>query len=141
MLSLSESSSHLRRLSVLSIACDIQCYSCVSPLLLLPARPCQRCIKRGIASNCTEGHRKKAKYLLDDEELGMRPFRHTMPFIVDEASYWSRVFTEAMKRTKGAENTSDAKSAGSEPPTAPPAPGWLLAWPHSYVKHHRSYLM
>ena len=34
------------------------------------ARPCQRCIKRGMADNCTEGHRKKAKYLLDEEELG-----------------------------------------------------------------------
>ncbi|KAJ7647133.1 transcription activator of gluconeogenesis ERT1 [Roridomyces roridus] len=33
------------------------------------SRPCQRCIKRGIAANCTEGHRKKAKYLLDEEEL------------------------------------------------------------------------
>lgn len=33
------------------------------------ARPCQRCTKRGIANSCTEGHRKKAKYLLDDEEL------------------------------------------------------------------------
>ncbi|KAJ6499059.1 hypothetical protein C8R45DRAFT_980940 [Mycena sanguinolenta] len=33
------------------------------------ARPCQRCVKRGIAANCTEGHRKKAKYLLDEEEL------------------------------------------------------------------------
>lgn len=39
-------------------------------LTLCPARPCQRCIKRGIADNCTEGHRKKAKYLLDDDELG-----------------------------------------------------------------------
>lgn len=37
------------------------------------ARPCQRCIKRGIADNCTEGHRKKAKYLLDEEELGGSP--------------------------------------------------------------------
>ncbi|KAJ7446259.1 hypothetical protein B0H11DRAFT_2249075 [Mycena galericulata] len=34
------------------------------------SRPCQRCVKRGIAANCTEGHRKKAKYLLDEEELG-----------------------------------------------------------------------
>ncbi|KAJ6625450.1 hypothetical protein B0H10DRAFT_609824 [Mycena sp. CBHHK59/15] len=33
------------------------------------SRPCQRCVKRGIAANCTEGHRKKAKYLLDEEEL------------------------------------------------------------------------
>lgn len=37
------------------------------------ARPCQRCIKRGFADNCTEGHRKKAKYLLDEEELGAHP--------------------------------------------------------------------
>lgn len=42
----------------------------LTPFHHLPARPCQRCIKRGIANNCTEGHRKKAKYLLDDEELG-----------------------------------------------------------------------
>ena len=34
------------------------------------ARPCQRCIKRGIGDNCTEGHRKKAKYLLEETELG-----------------------------------------------------------------------
>jgi hypothetical protein len=34
-----------------------------------------RCVKRGIGDNCTEGHRKKAKYLLDDEELGMFPGR------------------------------------------------------------------
>ncbi|KAJ7680566.1 transcription activator of gluconeogenesis ERT1 [Mycena polygramma] len=33
------------------------------------SRPCQRCVKRGIAANCSEGHRKKAKYLLDEEEL------------------------------------------------------------------------
>ena len=36
----------------------------------LVARPCQRCIKRGMPNDCVEGHRKKAKYLLDDEELG-----------------------------------------------------------------------
>ncbi len=46
----------------------------VSEILLISrdhaARPCQRCIKRGMADNCTEGHRKKAKYLLDEEELG-----------------------------------------------------------------------
>ncbi|TFY58137.1 hypothetical protein EVG20_g8271 [Dentipellis fragilis] len=33
------------------------------------SRPCQRCTKRGIADTCVEGHRKRAKYLLDDEEL------------------------------------------------------------------------
>ncbi|KAF9222770.1 hypothetical protein BS17DRAFT_837772 [Gyrodon lividus] len=34
------------------------------------SRPCQRCVKRGMAGSCIEGHRKKAKYLLDDDELG-----------------------------------------------------------------------
>lgn len=53
----------------------IVCFSPLSSLpdpqaFLFPARPCQRCIKRGIANNCTEGHRKKAKYLLDEDELG-----------------------------------------------------------------------
>ncbi|KAJ7091207.1 hypothetical protein C8R44DRAFT_647623 [Mycena epipterygia] len=33
------------------------------------SRPCQRCVKRGIGANCTEGHRKRAKYLLDEEEI------------------------------------------------------------------------
>ncbi|KAF9517682.1 hypothetical protein BS47DRAFT_1371302 [Hydnum rufescens UP504] len=34
------------------------------------SRPCQRCLKRGMADSCVEGQRKKAKYLLDVEELG-----------------------------------------------------------------------
>ncbi len=55
----------------------LTCDDCAFPILSFYiklsatlARPCQRCIKRGIANNCTEGHRKKAKYLLDDDELG-----------------------------------------------------------------------
>ncbi|KAJ9109914.1 hypothetical protein QFC19_001894 [Naganishia cerealis] len=32
------------------------------------ARPCQRCVKKGMGSECTEGLRKKAKYLMDDSE-------------------------------------------------------------------------
>jgi len=40
------------------------------------ARPCQRCIKRGMPTDCVEGHRKKAKYLLDDEELGQYSLPH-----------------------------------------------------------------
>ncbi|RDB25289.1 Transcription activator of gluconeogenesis ERT1 [Hypsizygus marmoreus] len=46
------------------------CFHCQKAHLTCDdSRPCQRCTKRGIASNCTEGHRKKAKYLLDDDEL------------------------------------------------------------------------
>ncbi|SPO22129.1 related to transcriptional regulator rds2 [Ustilago trichophora] len=33
------------------------------------SRPCQRCVKKGLADSCMDGHRKKAKYLLDDDEL------------------------------------------------------------------------
>ncbi|ESK96568.1 transcription factor [Moniliophthora roreri MCA 2997] len=60
------------------------------------SRPCDRCIKRGIAANCTEGHRKKAKYLLDDEEL------------------------EQLKRNK-AQSTTTTNAPNTRPPT-PPAP-------------------
>ncbi|EDR11520.1 transcriptional regulatory protein [Laccaria bicolor S238N-H82] len=46
------------------------CFHCQKAHLTCDdSRPCQRCVKRGLASNCTEGHRKKAKYLLDEEEL------------------------------------------------------------------------
>ncbi|KAF7361675.1 Transcriptional factor [Mycena venus] len=50
------------------------------------ARPCQRCVKRGIAANCTEGHRKKAKYLLDEEELEKLKSRRGKSLSVPEAS-------------------------------------------------------
>lgn len=33
------------------------------------ARPCQRCIKRNLATSCTDGARKKAKYLQDIEGI------------------------------------------------------------------------
>lgn len=33
------------------------------------ARPCQRCVKKGLEATCTDGARKKAKYLLDETEL------------------------------------------------------------------------
>lgn len=33
------------------------------------ARPCERCVKKGLANTCTDGARKKAKYLLEDDEL------------------------------------------------------------------------
>jgi len=46
------------------------CFHCQKAHLTCDdARPCMRCVKRGIGDNCTEGHRKKAKYLLDEDEL------------------------------------------------------------------------
>jgi len=32
-------------------------------------RPCSRCVKKGLGDECTDGVRKRAKYLLDEEEL------------------------------------------------------------------------
>ncbi|CAD6911391.1 unnamed protein product [Tilletia controversa] len=36
------------------------------------ARPCTRCTKKGLAATCTDGQRKKAKYLLEEGELQER---------------------------------------------------------------------
>ncbi|KAJ2742530.1 Transcriptional regulator of nonfermentable carbon utilization [Coemansia sp. BCRC 34301] len=36
------------------------------------SRPCERCVKRGLAESCVDGTRKKAKYLLDAEERASR---------------------------------------------------------------------
>ncbi|KAK0534794.1 Transcriptional regulator of nonfermentable carbon utilization [Tilletia horrida] len=36
------------------------------------ARPCGRCVKKGLAATCTDGQRKKAKYLLEEDELQER---------------------------------------------------------------------
>lgn len=38
--------------------------------LLMKERPCTRCEKKGIGDQCVEGVRKKAKYLLEEEERG-----------------------------------------------------------------------
>lgn len=35
------------------------------------ARPCQRCIRKGLADQCVDGYRKKAKYLLEEDEMRM----------------------------------------------------------------------
>ncbi|PHZ11958.1 uncharacterized protein RHIMIDRAFT_287737 [Rhizopus microsporus ATCC 52813] len=44
------------------------------------SRPCQRCIKRDLASTCTDGVRKKAKYLQEDQILSFSSgFSSTTP--------------------------------------------------------------
>ncbi|KAL5523670.1 hypothetical protein ACEPAG_7843 [Sanghuangporus baumii] len=50
------------------------------------SRPCQRCIKRGMADKCVEGHRKKAKYLLDEAELEALKKGKTIPQNTPEGS-------------------------------------------------------
>ncbi|KAF8348318.1 transcription activator of gluconeogenesis ERT1 [Amanita rubescens] len=70
------------------------CFHCQKAHLTCDDCHVSDAIKRGIANNCTEGHRKKAKYLLDDEEL------------------------EQLKRSKSSTSTSPSTS---EQPPAPPA--------------------
>lgn len=43
------------------------------------ARPCQRCIKRDLASTCMDGVRKKAKYLQDTDGMSMHLEAPTKP--------------------------------------------------------------
>ncbi|EMD37851.1 hypothetical protein CERSUDRAFT_154783 [Gelatoporia subvermispora B] len=79
------------------------CFHCQKAHLTCDdSRPCQRCVKRGMADKCTEGHRKKAKYLLDEEEL------------------------EALKRQKSGEGSSkSAETAPIPPAQADPAPPYI----------------
>lgn len=71
------------------------CFHCQKAHLTCDdSRPCQRCVKRGMADNCTEGHRKKAKYLLDEEEL------------------------EALKRQKSGDGSSKSAEAPKQQPAA-----------------------
>ncbi|KAI0268780.1 hypothetical protein BC834DRAFT_653237 [Gloeopeniophorella convolvens] len=61
------------------------------------ARPCQRCSKRGMADSCVEGHRKRAKYLLGEDEL------------------------EVLKRQKTGASNNPPPPAQAPTPRAPPA--------------------
>ncbi|KAI0315956.1 hypothetical protein OF83DRAFT_1061189 [Amylostereum chailletii] len=83
------------------------------------SRPCQRCTKRGVADQCVEGHRKRAKYLLDEEELGRSPFAPlTFPFL--SPSPPPPPHTEVAKRQKKTDNNSVSSSSLPPPPTAVP---------------------
>ncbi|KAG2213643.1 hypothetical protein INT46_000818 [Mucor plumbeus] len=49
-------------------------------MIVLAARPCQRCIKRNLATTCTDGARKKAKYLQDIEDAATSSSSPGTPF-------------------------------------------------------------
>ena len=58
--------------------CDLGWVEWDKRLILGLARPCQRCIKRGLQESCQDGIRKKAKYLQDAID-GMSP--PSLPFL------------------------------------------------------------
>jgi len=46
------------------------CYHCQKAHLTCDdSRPCQRCVRKGLADQCVDGYRKKAKYLLEEDEI------------------------------------------------------------------------
>ncbi|ORX62851.1 hypothetical protein DM01DRAFT_1314495 [Hesseltinella vesiculosa] len=53
------------------------------------SRPCQRCIKRGLSTTCTDGTRKKAKYLQDVDESKVLPPQ-------PQSNYATETYTEPM---------------------------------------------
>ncbi|TBU33876.1 hypothetical protein BD311DRAFT_684352, partial [Dichomitus squalens] len=99
------------------------CFHCQKAHLTCDdSRPCQRCVKRGMADSCTEGHRKKAKYLLDEEEL------------------------EALKRgksgegsSKSSEPTTHSQPPDPSPPQQPPPPPSAPAHPQQYISPDAMY--
>ncbi|KAJ4001587.1 transcription activator of gluconeogenesis ERT1 [Lentinula boryana] len=83
------------------------CFHCQKAHLTCDdSRPCQRCVKRGIGNSCTEGHRKKAKYLMDEEDL------------------------EQLKRSSKNQKNSTANSAENPRLSTPPAPSQEQPPPH-----------
>ncbi|KAL9542123.1 hypothetical protein PS6_009956 [Mucor atramentarius] len=50
----------------------------VAPSTVISSRPCQRCVKRGLEDTCTDGARKKAKYLQEDESDSDHRFQATV---------------------------------------------------------------
>jgi hypothetical protein len=84
----------------------------VTQLTKSSARPCKRCLKRGIGDSCTEGHRKKAKYLLDEDELG-KCFSKVTECIVTT----DKVRTEQLKCNK---SEPSAPEVPQEPPPIQP---------------------
>lgn len=93
-----------------------------------------------MADNCTEGHRKKAKYLLDDDELGTTSLLpYTLRLMTSQ--YTCNTYVDALKRSKSGDG-----SKSSEPPSQPhpqPQPSQGISnnvcsqnhtQPHDYLK-------
>ena len=102
--------SNSNRFIVLSWSACIHCQK--AHLTCDDSRPCQRCVRRGMANTCTEGHRKKAKYLLDEDELGeFRPPPIPRDFLALMSEY-----AAALKKSK--EKEKEAGVGKAPPPQA-----------------------
>ncbi|ETW80605.1 hypothetical protein HETIRDRAFT_245864, partial [Heterobasidion irregulare TC 32-1] len=99
------------------------------------SRPCQRCVKRGIADTCTEGHRKRAKYLLDEEELAEPfppndplfnvPFDPSFPFGSEAANLEYSILSAILGNP-----SPESQSTTSPPPPNPPfQQDYQSSWP------------
>lgn len=85
------------------------CYACQRAHLTCgDERPCQRCIKRGLADACQDGVRKKAKYLHDAPPEALRP--------VLGPNYNPNVITKPPNRRHLSSATSDTSSYYAQTP-------------------------
>ncbi|KAF8518791.1 hypothetical protein JB92DRAFT_2067026 [Gautieria morchelliformis] len=109
------------------------CFHCQKAHLTCDdSRPCQRCVKRGLADKCTEGLRKKAKYLLDEEELGMsracttRAGANSSPcdLFISPSRHMFRLTSSgriaALKQQQQQQKAREKEDPGNERPGLPP---------------------
>ncbi|OSX66469.1 hypothetical protein POSPLADRAFT_1043897 [Postia placenta MAD-698-R-SB12] len=101
------------------------CFHCQKAHLTCDdSRPCQRCVKRGMADNCTEGHRKKAKYLLDEEELAQPDPPYVPPDPMFPSSYTASAPFSLGSEGANLEYSILSAILGNSPdPTGPPNSG------------------
>ncbi|KAI0028605.1 hypothetical protein K488DRAFT_58171 [Vararia minispora EC-137] len=92
------------------------------------SRPCQRCIKRGVGDQCVEGHRKRAKYLLDEEELASAVFSPSDPlfsaFTYDPGLFGSEAAGleySYLSQMLGKTSPDSAHDHTNSPPSVPPS--------------------
>ncbi|GAK63785.1 transcription factor [Moesziomyces antarcticus] len=78
------------------------------------SRPCQRCVKKGLAESCMDGHRKKAKYLLDDDELEELKRQK-------EAKKAAKQAQQQQRNAAGARPNQPKQEPAQQPAAAPPS--------------------
>ncbi|KAI8967569.1 hypothetical protein BDF20DRAFT_927943 [Mycotypha africana] len=62
------------------------------------SRPCQRCIKRNLANTCTDGARKKAKYLQDTDGMNIyfgRNYNSSITFLQQQSTTSTPLMTSS----------------------------------------------
>uniref|UniRef100_V5EBR7 Transcription activator of gluconeogenesis ERT1 n=1 Tax=Kalmanozyma brasiliensis (strain GHG001) TaxID=1365824 RepID=V5EBR7_KALBG len=82
------------------------------------SRPCIRCVKKGLADSCMDGHRKKAKYLLDDDELEELKRQKDAKKAAKQAAQKTSTASKQQQASKASrqDTASTAQQASTSPP-------------------------